>query len=299
MLTAAAAVASEQGYEALSATAVVARAGVSRKTFYDLFERSEDCFLTVIEQALAEMAALGVPAYARESRWSARVRTAVAALLAFLEHEQTGVLALSYLVGYGPNSPELRARVLGRLRALVDEGRAQADARAGLSPLTAELVVGAALSVVHRRLRGRQPQLVDLLGPLMWMIVLPYLGPAAAGRELLRKAPAPAPVRPAPSSDPLRGLNMRLTYRTARVLEVIAVAPGANNVEIGELAGIKDQGQISKLLSRLADLELIERTDLRSPANSWSLTSTGHDLESAIRRDPARARQPRAGRRHV
>jgi DNA-binding MarR family transcriptional regulator len=85
---------------------------------------------------------------------------------------------------------------------------------------------------------------------------------------------------------------MRLTYRTVRTLEAIAVVPGANNREIGERVGIVDQGQISKLLSRLAGLGLIENTGLGQAggaANAWHLTPSGTRLESAIRRKAALA----------
>jgi AcrR family transcriptional regulator len=299
MLKAAAALGSENGYDAISATAVVARAGVSRKTFYDIFESREDCFAAVIQEALAEMLAVAAPVYEEKGRWAARLRAALAALLAFLERENTGALALSCLVGYGPKSQEIREHVLERVQALVDEGRSQARAYEDLSPLTADVVVGGVLAVVHARSQSRPRQMMALLNPLMWMIVLPYLGPSEASRELTRSAPKHAAVPAAHASDPPRGLDMRLTYRTARVLEVIGVLPGANNRQIGARAGVKDQGQISKLLARLADLELIENTGHHYPANSWRLTPSGHALESAIRRDPLAAGGARARRSHA
>ncbi len=53
---------------------------------------------------------------------------------------------------------------------------------------------------------------------------------------------------------------MRLTDRTVRVLAAIAARPGLSNSQIGQRAGITDQGQISRLLSRLARVQLIENT---------------------------------------
>jgi hypothetical protein len=47
------------------------------------------------------------------------------------------------------------------------------------------VLVGGVFAALHTRLLDQRPQpLVDLLGPLMSMIVLPYLGAAAARREL-------------------------------------------------------------------------------------------------------------------
>jgi DNA-binding IclR family transcriptional regulator len=51
---------------------------------------------------------------------------------------------------------------------------------------------------------------------------------------------------------------MRLTYRTARVLEILAEQPGLSNRKLAEQAGIADQGQVSKLLGRLQRLGLVQ-----------------------------------------
>jgi DNA-binding MarR family transcriptional regulator len=149
------------------------------------------------------------------------------------------------------------------------------------------------LAVIHARLvapTGRP--LVELLGPLMQMVVLPYQGAAAANRELARPAPT-ARARPRrPPGDPLKDLDMRLTYRTVRVLIAIATAPGSSNREVGAAAGVVDQGQISKLLQRLTSLGLIENTGAghaRGEANAWQLTERGEDVERTIRADAAPA----------
>ena len=119
----------------------------------------------------------------------------------------------------------------------------------------------------------------------MGMIVLPYQGAAASSRELERPAP-PRPERPpGHGRDPLRELDMRLTYRTVRVLLAISQTPGASNRGVAEASGIEDQGQISKLLSRLKTLGLIENTGAgpaRGEPNAWQLTSKGEQVANAI-----------------
>ena len=52
MLTAAVEVVSELGYRGMSTARVSGRAGVSRKTFYDLFADREDYFLAVFDDVL-------------------------------------------------------------------------------------------------------------------------------------------------------------------------------------------------------------------------------------------------------
>jgi AcrR family transcriptional regulator len=300
LVKAAVAVASEHGYEGMSATAVVARAGVSRKTFYELFESRDDCFLAVVGEALAEMAAVARPGYEQKGSWSERVRAALLALLELLERERDmGSLALAYLVGYGPRSPEPRARALGLLQRVVAEGSSQAKPGHEPPPLTAELIVGGVLAAIHTRLQRSPQRLRALVNPLMWMIVLPYLGPAAAGKELTRTLPKRAAPPTTAASDPLRGLDMRVTYRTGRVLAVIGEEPGCSNVEIGARVEVTDQGQMSKLLARLAHLGLIENTgagQVNGGANAWRLTPRGDEVDAAIRREFAVGRDSR-GRR--
>jgi DNA-binding MarR family transcriptional regulator len=123
----------------------------------------------------------------------------------------------------------------------------------------------------------------------MSMVALPYLGVRAADQELSKPAHGPARVRARKVSrgaeaDVLRELTIRLTYRTARTLTAIAENPGASNRDIGSAAGIADQGQISKLLQRLARLDLIENTGLGQPSgasNAWWLTDRGKRLQRA------------------
>jgi AcrR family transcriptional regulator len=86
MLSAAREIVSEHGYGRMSVALIVARAGVSRETFYGYFENCEDCFLAAFDEALAQMAGVMAPAYEGEGRWSERIRAALAALLGFLEY---------------------------------------------------------------------------------------------------------------------------------------------------------------------------------------------------------------------
>jgi hypothetical protein len=146
--------------------------------------------------------------------------------------------------------------------------------------------------VLHARLAeggggggGAQGSFAQLLNPLMVMIVLPYLGAAAAAREIDRPPPK-RPARPRGAGrDPLRQLDMRLTYRTVRVLLAITQSPGASNRALAEASGVADQGQISKLLSRLQALGLIENTGAgpqRGEPNAWQLTTKGQQVGQAI-----------------
>jgi AcrR family transcriptional regulator/DNA-binding MarR family transcriptional regulator len=287
ILAAMAEVASERGAGAATVAHVVARAGVSRRTFYDLFEDREECFLAAFELALAQAARDVLPAWRAEGSWKDRIRGSLTALLIFLDEQPAlARLCVVQALGAGPRALARRGEILRALTAAIDEGREEARRGTGPPPLTADGVIGGVLSVIHMRLlEDRRESLTTLLGELMSMIVLPYQGPAVARREIHRPGPVLAGRPLARRADPLEGLEMRITYRTVRVLMVIASHPAANNRQIAEHAGIQDQGQVSKLLTRLQHLGLVDNHG-EGPAkggpNAWRLTAKGRQVEQAI-----------------
>jgi DNA-binding MarR family transcriptional regulator len=248
---------------------------------------------TAIEQA-AMLAAERVSARCRAHHdWADRVRAGLLALLEFFdERPDLAHLLVVRAPLAGPRVLAHRRELLERLAGAIDEGRERAGRQP--APLTAEGLVGGALSVIHSRLvdpDGRS--LVELLNPLMSFIVMPYLGRGVARMELHR--PLATPVAPsARRGQPYapNALDFRMTYRTMRVLSAIGARPGISSSEVGVLAGIADQGQISKLLARLVRLELIETSTAehsKRGANAWRLTSKGSEVELTVRRETERA----------
>ncbi|MGC2374444.1 MAG: TetR family transcriptional regulator [Solirubrobacteraceae bacterium] len=266
---------------------VVARSGVSRRTFYEFFPDRGACFVAAFDEAIARALEYVLEAYDRNARWQDRIRTALTGLLSFLDEEPAmGRLVIVESLGAGPEVLGRRGLLLGELAAAVDEGRRESGAGREPSRLVAEGIVGGVLSILHSRLAaGEDGALIELTGPLMSMIVLPYLGGAAAQRELRRAIPRRSEMPRAGSTDPLREVKMRLTYRTARMLMAVAEHPGSSNRQVGEAAGIHDQGQISKLLSRLHRLGLIQNTgsgSAKGAPNEWALSPKGRDIQAAI-----------------
>jgi AcrR family transcriptional regulator len=285
----------EHGYSHTTVGHISLRAGVSRRTFYELFPDREAClaalFEDVVEMIERELAAAGLAGLP----WRERVRGGLWAILSFFDRETAlaRVCVVQVLRG-GSGVLARRDEVLARLAAVLDEGRGESARGAQCTALTAEGLVGAAFGIVYARLlRGERAPLTDLFGELMGMIVLPYLGPAAARREQARPASGlvavmgveSTPVEPRGERDPLAGTRMRLTYRTARVLGCIAGEPGASNRVIAEHAGVADAGQISKLLRRLERLGLVANTGgghLSGEPNAWQLTEHGRQFAGQL-----------------
>lgn len=300
MLTAMVQEISERGAANVSVAHIVGRSGVSRRTFYEIFDDREACFLAAFDEALQHAAAVVVPAYGTGGAWLARVRAGLAALLEFLDSDRASArLLIVESFAAGPRALQRRRQVIAGLVGVLDLGRTESRAKLDPPALTAEAIVGGLLSVLHGRIAGDDSEtsttdgrgdavessLLELAGSLMGMIVLPYLGPVAARKEIERPVPQPTTTSPVVRSDPLQDLPMRLTYRTMRVLVSVAENPGSSNRAIGEHAGIADQGQASKLLARLHKLGLIENRGgdpARGEPNAWVLTITGQQVHDSI-----------------
>ena len=280
-------VVAEHGVANVTVAHIVARSGVSRRTFYELFADREDCFLAALDEAIARIAPVVAPAFEGGRSWRAGVRAAVIALLEWLEGDPaTGRLLIVESLGAGPKALERRRRVVAQVVPFIERGREEGRRDEGPPSLIAEGIVGGVLSVLHSQLSDPEGgSLLELAGPLTNMIVLPYLGQAAARKELERPVPQAHAQPRAISTDPLRDVDMRLTYRTVRVLMAVAEHPGASNRQVGVASGMNDQGQISKLLSRLHRLGLIANAGVgpaKGAPNEWTLTPKGERIEAAI-----------------
>jgi AcrR family transcriptional regulator len=289
MLMAMVEVAAERGVGDVTVAHVVSRSGVSRRTFYEFFANREECYLAAFDESVARARGAIADGCEAKGRWTEKLRAALTSLLQLFDEEpHTGRLLVVDSLGAGPNALERRRVVQAEIVAAIDAQGRSTEADPSLSRLIAEGAVGAALSIVHARmLDGGDRALVDLVNPVMSVIVLPYLGRAAARREFERALPArgDGAEHAVAVEDPLRGLGMRLTYRTVRVLFAVARTPRASNREVGQVAGIVDQGQISKLLNRLEGLGLVcnERVaGVRGAPNAWALTHKGVAAKHAM-----------------
>ena len=285
----------ELGWSDTTVAHITSRARVSRRTFYDLFENREECLRAVLEDIVGRITHELADAGLDGCDWADRVRGGLFTILSFFDREPVlARLCVVQALRGGSRVLEYREGVLVRLAAILDQGRGEGARSWECTVLTAEGLVGAAFTIVYARLSGskRREPLTSLLGELMSLIVLPYRGPAVASRERDRALPSlPKAGKCATREDargvfdPLRDIPMRLTYRTARVLDGVAMNPGASNRIIGEAAGIYDQGQISKLLSRLERLGLLSNMgegQAKGEPNAWTLTLMGKRVTDSI-----------------
>jgi AcrR family transcriptional regulator len=291
----------ELGWSGVTVADIASRARVSRRTFYDLFANREECLLALLDDTVGRVEHDLAVMNLHEKAWVERVRTGLWRILCFLDRDPA--LARVCVVQSARGSRrvlEAREEILTRLAGAVEDGCSQSAHGAHVPSVIAEGLIGAVVAIVYKRLlKGERAPLTDLHGDLMGVIVLPYQGAAAAGRERKRHSPESllSTIRAASSrqsnqreDDPLRDLPMRLTYRTARVLGVVAQNTGVSNRLVAEHAGITDQGQVSKLLARLQRLGLLTNTGeghTRGERNAWQLTPLGERVTRQLDLDEA------------
>ncbi len=195
MLLAVAEAVAEQGYPATTVADIIARARLSRRTFYEHFADKEECFLaaydTVVEQLLDGVG----QAYAAADSWPQKVHDGLRMFLTSLAAEPA--FARMCVVEVVAAGPEARGRRDAAMRVFVDfldPGRDEAPKGLTVPELAGEIVVGGLYEVIYTRLlRDAADELVTLLPELLYCALVPYVGHQQAEQaveETRRRKPA-------------------------------------------------------------------------------------------------------------
>lgn len=186
LLDAAIRIVAEKGYAATTVADLTKEAGISRTTFYEMFDDKEACFLAAYDNAVDALVRRIASAYEVEESWPLRARAGLEALLEALAEEPE--LARLALVGVGAAGPAAQRRyraALQRLTPLFDEGRDFAPGGRQLPANTSRMAIGGVAGLIADELvEGRAKQLPDLLPEVLFATLVPYIGPVAAAREV-------------------------------------------------------------------------------------------------------------------
>ena len=175
----------EHGYHGVRVADVVWRAGVSRKTFYELFGGKDDCFGVTYDFWIDRLLATTLDAFDTQVEWVDRLRAALTALTGALAREPDAArLCFSEVVAGGAETQRRRERAAQSFGHLFDAPGAPGG------PLGEALRAGR-VSELGETLRreiaaGRTTELPRLVPELMCAMVLPFLGMDVAQRELTR-----------------------------------------------------------------------------------------------------------------
>ena len=186
ILTAIKATVAEHGFHETGIAEVIARAGVSRKTFYQQFDGKDEAFAAAYREEMDRLLAVTMSAFEGGEPWVARLRGALTALCAALAASpETARLCFVEAPGAGPATFAQRKEALRGLLPLFEA--APDDTMRGL-PFRESLSIGRigdlGEMLGQEIAAGETTTLPRLVPQLTYMMVLPFLGPERAAEEL-------------------------------------------------------------------------------------------------------------------
>jgi AcrR family transcriptional regulator len=258
----------EDGYRATRVADVIARAGVSRKTFYELFDNKQDCLLTTFDVIANEaMRRMEIAYYAAEG-WPGRVEAAIGALLSgALENPAALRLNLLEIPAAGPAGIERRERSIERFEQFIRDGLELAPGDGTISDVALKAIVGGLYRVLYRRvLRGEADELIALVPDLTNWSASYYPAPASmlaepSARSRARRAAtvldggrAPGTLAPHPLTGGRRGLargdqNVSRSFvvqsQRERILDAVTNLTASEGYAALRVEGIAERAAVS------------------------------------------------------
>jgi AcrR family transcriptional regulator len=262
----------EKGYRAATVADVVARAGVSRRTFYDHFANKEDCLLVTFDLVADEAMRRVEQAYEGAQGWPANVEAAIRALFESAI-ENPGALRLSLLeIGsVGPAGIERREASMLRYERFLSGALELAPGPGTVSSTVLKAVIGGVNGVLYRRvLRGERAELLELVPDLAsWAISYYPTPPTLLARrrrdtaverpgqrasQLLTGGRAPGTLAPHASLTPRRGLprgdqNVSRSWvvhsQRERILDAVANLTAAEGYAELKVEDVAEQAAVS------------------------------------------------------
>jgi AcrR family transcriptional regulator len=185
-------VVSARGYPDTRVVDVIGVAGVSRKTFYELFESKEDCFLAAYDVLIGNLLGEATEVFESQPRapWAERVGAGLKVLLVHLaRHPEEARFAIVEVLAAGPEALARRDSALRQFTGFLEPGRSEISVE--LPGITSLAVAGGVNEILYSEiLHGAVARLPSRLPDLMFWVALPFLGAdaAAAERDRLRLA---------------------------------------------------------------------------------------------------------------
>lgn len=217
----------ERGYDSVSVRAIVARAGVSTRTFYEQFAGKEECFLAAYDAVVRTTARDLLAAERGNLDYEQRLRRAFGAFgEAVARRPQAARVALFESFAAAPAVFERMRRAYGLYEALVADCFAVADDGVGLAPPLGKGIIAACAQVSRARLlAGREDVMPGEAGGLTaWALSLRSAAAKSAWAEgALGPIPPPLGVAADFIADE-RTVILRAAARLAARQEPLTVA---------------------------------------------------------------------------
>jgi AcrR family transcriptional regulator len=177
LMAAMARVAAEVGYEEATVERVLSEAGVSRRTFYELFEDREDCFVATYDDAMGRTIRAVTDAYLDGATPEQRLERALETLLGLCAAEpDLARLCVVEVFAAGPRARERRAEAMDRLARLAEHALGEIRGDDQLDRLSAQALVGAVHELIFPAIDRRDTAaLPEMTGEIMATQIAPLV----------------------------------------------------------------------------------------------------------------------------
>ena len=156
MLKAMSEVVARDGYAETTVRKLLAQAGLSRRTYYDLWEDKEDCYLDAYGEIAGQLTARAAAGFGQGDAPRARVRLAVEALVAFCVEEPDAACAcIVEGLAAGQKARLERAKLIEAIAATIAPALAELRPDGPNPELTARATVGGILELLYGPLARR------------------------------------------------------------------------------------------------------------------------------------------------
>jgi AcrR family transcriptional regulator len=270
----------EFGGAAVGVHHVCQRAGISRRTFYDLYVDRDTCLRDTLAEAQVRLVGCVTEAVGGVGpEWEDRAVAATRALVGALCADRV----LGYLCVVAPLAAGRDALAL-RSATMDETGRLLGDPPS-VQPAT-DIVLSAALGgvweLLRRHLSEEAPQ-GDLQAAATYGLLAPFVG---RRRAVIRASAlghsTTFVARWTPSDVGTEDLGLLVTELTRQTLEYLDRHPDATNVAVARAVDVRHESQMSRHLARLRREGVVERRR-EGRTNAWRLTARGRDAVRSVR----------------
>jgi AcrR family transcriptional regulator len=178
IMAAVAQAAAELGYAEMSVKAIVVRAGVSRRTFYEHFKNKEDAFLAAYDAVVRQQARHIRRAYFEATTVQDRLRAGIRAYLEFTASQpDVARMCIVEVLAAGPRAMAKRNEAMRMFAEIIEDNIHELLPGCQRAALTAETIVGGIHEVVFSRiLGGHVDELPGLADDLLATILMLDVG---------------------------------------------------------------------------------------------------------------------------
>jgi AcrR family transcriptional regulator len=186
----------ERGVVATTISDLVARAGISRRTFYEHFENKEDCLLATYDAVVETEVQRLLGVYASTDGWLEQLEAMIRALFAAIAERPDAARLICVEMGAsGAAGVERWADGAARFERFISRGFEQAPGPGTIPDPVARAIVGALRKIIYSRVRADRSnkslksELMRVVPDLMTWIAGYYPTPSSVPRRAPTRKP--------------------------------------------------------------------------------------------------------------